>query len=209
MAKITYTDKSTLNENPSVLAVNKCQADDMNEIKDVVNDTVIEGLGVSTDTYDSTRTYDAGNRVIYDNKFYVCNSNNVTGTWDSTKWDLVPIISNYGLNPNLKRYSGIEHAVGTWIDGSIIYEKTIVYEGTSLPSGVTKINHGILNIGTHKVVVEEEYITNNNSYTHLATTSAFAFTSEINSSQIVIYIGSSWSGIFSKAYITIQYTKAS
>lgn len=38
MALITYTDKETLNSNPNVPIVNKVQADDMNEIKQVVND---------------------------------------------------------------------------------------------------------------------------------------------------------------------------
>lgn len=37
MALITYQNKVTLNENPSVSAINKVQASDMNEIKTVVN----------------------------------------------------------------------------------------------------------------------------------------------------------------------------
>lgn len=59
MALITYADKSTMNENASVPAVNKVQASDMNEIKNVVNnnwnalaDHVIE-LGTNYIKYDS------------------------------------------------------------------------------------------------------------------------------------------------------------
>ena len=37
MSKITYTNKVTLNENPNVADVNKVKADDLNEIKNVVN----------------------------------------------------------------------------------------------------------------------------------------------------------------------------
>lgn len=37
MAKITYTDKVTLNTNSSVAAINKCQASDLNQIKNGVN----------------------------------------------------------------------------------------------------------------------------------------------------------------------------
>lgn len=37
MALITYQDKVTMNENPSISAINKVQASDMNEIKNVVN----------------------------------------------------------------------------------------------------------------------------------------------------------------------------
>ena len=38
MALITYQDKVTMNENPSIPVVNKVQAADMNEIKNAVND---------------------------------------------------------------------------------------------------------------------------------------------------------------------------
>ena len=37
MSKITYSDKVTLNENPNVADINKVKADDLNEIKNVVN----------------------------------------------------------------------------------------------------------------------------------------------------------------------------
>ena len=37
MSKITYADKVTLNENPSVADINKVKADDLNEFKNVVN----------------------------------------------------------------------------------------------------------------------------------------------------------------------------
>lgn len=37
MALITYTNKSTMNENADIPAINKVQASDMNQIKEVVN----------------------------------------------------------------------------------------------------------------------------------------------------------------------------
>lgn len=37
LQNITYADKATMNENASIPAINKCQAADMNEIKNVVN----------------------------------------------------------------------------------------------------------------------------------------------------------------------------
>lgn len=39
---ITYADKTALNENAGVNAVNKCQASDLNEIKSVVNNNANE-----------------------------------------------------------------------------------------------------------------------------------------------------------------------
>ena len=60
-----------------------------NEINDIRM-----SLGLYTDTYDSTNTYSKNDLTIHDHKIYCCNTNNTTGTWDSTKWDLVPIINN-------------------------------------------------------------------------------------------------------------------
>lgn len=37
MSKIDYTNKVAINENPSVAAINKCQATDMNSIKNAIN----------------------------------------------------------------------------------------------------------------------------------------------------------------------------
>lgn len=46
MAQITFTNKVALNENAGVADINKVKADDMNEIKSVVNnnDTAFQGL---------------------------------------------------------------------------------------------------------------------------------------------------------------------
>ena len=37
--------------------------------------------------YDSTGTYNTDDYCYYQNAIYKCNDDNVTGTWDSTKWD--------------------------------------------------------------------------------------------------------------------------
>lgn len=49
MAQITYADKSTMNSNSSIPAINKCQASDMNEIKSVVNSNYTELLDAIND----------------------------------------------------------------------------------------------------------------------------------------------------------------
>lgn len=53
-----------------------------------------EVTGLTTDTYDSTETYNTGDMVIKNHGIYSANEDNVTGTWDSTKWTLVPIIES-------------------------------------------------------------------------------------------------------------------
>ena len=62
-------------------------------LQNEINDIRIS-LGLYTDTYDSTHTYSKNDLTVHEHKIYSCNTNNTTGTWDSTKWDLVPIINN-------------------------------------------------------------------------------------------------------------------
>ena len=59
-------------------------------------------------------------------------------------------------------YSTTEQDTGyTWIDGSKIYKKTIVY--SNLPVGETNINHGVSNMGL--VVKNETFCKINNTTT--------------------------------------------
>lgn len=37
--------------------------------------------------YDTTETYNTGDPTLYGGTLYKCKANNVTGTWDSTKWE--------------------------------------------------------------------------------------------------------------------------
>ena len=104
MATITYTDKVALNENSSIADINKVTDSDMNSIKNVVNGTIIGGLGLQTDNWISGGTYNVGDLVIDDNKLY----KNITGTntntapnQDSTNWILIPIITDGKISPSL------------------------------------------------------------------------------------------------------------
>ena len=51
-------------------------------------------LGIDQTTYDEEETYSKGDLVVYNYTIYECNTDNTTGTWDSTKWNIVPIIKN-------------------------------------------------------------------------------------------------------------------
>lgn len=65
MAKITYTNKVTLNEQPSVADINKVTDDDMNEIKSVVN-TNDDNVGTlsNLNTTDKTSIVNAINELV-------------------------------------------------------------------------------------------------------------------------------------------------
>ena len=60
---ITYTDKVTLNQNPDIDAVNKCQASDMNEIKTVVNANATGVGDISTLNTTATTVVGAINEI--------------------------------------------------------------------------------------------------------------------------------------------------
>ena len=91
MAQITYDDKVYLNENASVPAINKVQDIDMNEIKSVINNTLLTALGLDTDTFSTSTAYSSGDLVVYDNKIYEFTASH-TGAWTGTDVALVPII---------------------------------------------------------------------------------------------------------------------
>lgn len=71
-------------------------AERLNHMEDGISESTIiqNALGLTDDTYDSTQTYAVGDMVVKDHVIYECNTADTTGTWDSTKWDVVPIITN-------------------------------------------------------------------------------------------------------------------
>ena len=91
MARITYTDKVALYENTEIADINKVKADDMNEIKNVINNTLLTALGLDTDTFSTSTTYSSGDMVVYDNKIYEFTSTH-TGAWTGSDAVIVPII---------------------------------------------------------------------------------------------------------------------
>lgn len=44
-------------------------------------------LDLTFDEYDSSETYNTGDFVVYNDVLYQCKEDNVTGTWDSSKWE--------------------------------------------------------------------------------------------------------------------------
>ena len=62
-------------------------------LQNEINDIRLS-LGLFTDTYDENHSYSKDDLTIHEHKIYSCKTNGTTGTWDSTKWDLVPIINN-------------------------------------------------------------------------------------------------------------------
>lgn len=105
MAKIEFENKQALNENANIPDINKVKDSDLNEIKNVVNQTILNNLfGVYFDSWQSSETYSIGDIVIYDAILY----ENLTGTntettpdQDSTNWQVINILLNTKVNPKL------------------------------------------------------------------------------------------------------------
>lgn len=93
MAIVNFDDKVALNENPNVADINKVKDTDMNMLKDVENQ-VITSLGLYTDTWTSSATFNIGDITIYDNRLF----ENLTGTntattpdQDITNWEEISL----------------------------------------------------------------------------------------------------------------------
>lgn len=87
MSKITYTDKVTLNENPNVADVNKVKADDLNEIKNVVN--------ANADNLNALNTYSTSEQRI--------------GTWIDGKPIYRQVINTTGDNSQIQNIATISN----------------------------------------------------------------------------------------------------
>jgi hypothetical protein len=138
-------------------------------------------IAMCFDEYDSTKTYNKGDFVVYENptdtyKLYKCNSDNVTGAWDSTKWDLATfqdlvddiedavafvnskanVDGNYptmtvGAADNLTPYSE---------DSGDDQDVPFLFQGTGCGNGETQVDTGALALlkekQGHSVVVNQQ-----------------------------------------------------
>ena len=97
MAQITYADKSTMNENSSIPATNKCQASDMNEIKSVVNGNYNEvGNITNLTTTDKSSVVNAINEVNGLKGKIIWTNSNPTNNF-TAQTITVPNLSNYDM----------------------------------------------------------------------------------------------------------------
>lgn len=101
ISQITYTNKEVLNENASIPDINKVKADDMNEIKSVVNGNATEqtttnhSIGLDRDTYNQLSTYALGAIVLHENKIWECTTTvEDPELWDPAKWTEIPLLTN-------------------------------------------------------------------------------------------------------------------
>lgn len=109
-------------------------------------------------------------------------------------------------------YSTDEQVVGTWVDGKILYEKTVVIESSSLSSGENTLLHNISNVD-YICGVDGIVFKNGNGSTPITTKHLDSIWScsiyNLSRTSFVFYIGSSLSQYVTKVYIHFRYTKTS
>lgn len=77
--------------------------------------------------YDTTATYNTNDKCSYNGDYYICNEDNVTGAWDSTKWT-AHTITNY--KPNGSSYTtGV--ASSTVETEAVAIDDVYYYDGTN------------------------------------------------------------------------------
>ena len=81
MSKITYDDKVALNENPEIADINKVTDDDMNEIKQVVNDNANTLDNLLSNTYGTSQTEGYSQEYINNNVGVVDSGSNNNGSY--------------------------------------------------------------------------------------------------------------------------------
>lgn len=107
-------------------------------------------------------------------------------------------------------YSTTEHAIGTWTDGSTIYEKTIPVD--SISSGNNNVAHGISNFG--KLVDAEGVCSTNGGGTWMKlgqynSSTLFSYFSDCDSTKIILYVGSDIATYYGhNVTVTLRYTKS-
>lgn len=121
-----------------------------------------------------------------------------------------PLVDLIEANSGKHTYSTEEQVVGTWIDGSTIYERTIHIAASDLSSGSNTITHNISNFG--KIIDQDGCMFMSNNYSNsLPLTSlnsnwmARAF--DFNPTTFTFEIGYDVLSITTDIYVTIRYTK--
>ena len=178
------------------------------------------------DEYDSSHTYNTGDRVIYEGVLYVCNDDNVTGAWDSTKWGSatideiisaltaadIPYSAGVSVADKLAEvsvsYDLTEKVVGVWQDGKPLYEKTINWNGT-ISTGSQEINTNITN---PKFVFFDTVILNDNSlntlcFPYISTNANINGYITADGTKIHIDVGTYWNTRKLYFAIKLRYTK--
>ena len=107
---------------------------------------------IIADTYDDTATYNTGDYCIYNDGLYVCDDDNVTGAWDSTKWTSIQVMSSIPTNAELLPIqSGIATNTKDYIESGLSGKQNKIQTDGAV--GTTTTNGNISITRANKFVV--------------------------------------------------------
>lgn len=150
MSKITFNNKSTLVDQPSVATENKVTASDMNEIKTVVNANAdatvpVELYNSSSGTTGTVSLSDSSANYSYIEIFFKYNS-----MYKSVKVyqpdDKSVLLDFYDFNTNLIFETKLVKVSGSSITNTRYFHFTIANSGTWTPYGANQNNISITRV---------------------------------------------------------------
>ena len=205
MSKITFQDKENLQSNPSVLRINKVIDEDINEIKEVVNNNDTNTNNNFGDSYSTSNTYNVGDYCVYEDRLYRCiTAVSTAESFDSDKWEDTTVFDEIKIKNRIT--SGGETKVGYQIDGKDVYVKR--YFISALPNNqISYYNHN-LNINDVKFVKYDGFAYNDDTYIMMSYYNPKSATSSLGlyltNTQIAITTSANFSSF--QATIDIYYT---
>lgn len=132
MAQITYTNKETLNSQPSIADKNKVKAEDMNEIKSVVNTNYGEvGDITNLNTTDKTSIVNAINSmqgtILWTNSSPSSSFSPQTITLSSSDYDILEIIFDQGTSLDKQFSQRFIKGKGTFLQCFLVSGNSIYF----------------------------------------------------------------------------------
>lgn len=125
----------------------------LNNIEDGIEDLNLT-VGIGDDTYDNTATYSVGDKVVYENKIYECNTAISTAEdFDSSKWDLVPVIDSMKINDKLLKTKNINLTINTDYVYSTDWDYTCIKIGNVVFLSINTIAFKVGNIPNFGVLL--------------------------------------------------------
>lgn len=121
VSTITYTNKVALNENTSVADINKVKAEDMNEIKSVVNNNASE---ISTNTQDIANITGT---ILWTNSSPTSNFTAQDINLSSSDYDVLEVYYTIGANTTDMMSQKVIKGYGTLLQCNIIANNNIYH----------------------------------------------------------------------------------
>lgn len=161
MSQITFQNKVTLNPKPEVAEINKVTADNLNEIKDVVNSNATNTNNNFSDAYSTSTTYNVGDYCIYQDKLYRCITTVATAeVFDSDKWEQVNVANNLNrfYTYSLTAVSG-NLAAGGWRNTYTAAVTDVLEPGTYIIVVTANLVGSGDNTGSARITIDDSELT--------------------------------------------------